>query len=145
MLSLPKHIFLNAILSGIFFFCLISCKTDEKKDSIYTDSAETNEGAVSELSPSAKLGQEIFDGKGNCFACHKPDQKIIGPSIAEIARIYKEKNGNIVEFLKGKGEPIVDPSQYEVMKTNFSITKNLSDEELKGLEDYIYSFQSQSQ
>jgi cytochrome c len=129
----------------LIIFCLISCKTEEKKDSLYTKPAETIEGGANELSPSAKLGQEIFDGKGNCFACHKPDQKIIGPSIAEIAKIYKEKNGDIAEFLKGKGEPIVDPSQYEVMKTNFSITKNLSDEELKGLEDYIYSFESQSQ
>lgn len=137
MLSLPKHIFLKAISLSIFFSFLISCKTEEKKESLYTEPAKTTEGAVAELSPSAQIGQEIFDGKGNCFACHKPDQKIIGPSIAEIAKIYKEKNGNIVEFLKGKGEPIVDPSQYEVMKTNFAITKNLSDEELKGLEDYI--------
>lgn len=129
-----KNIYL---LFGLF--CLVSCKTEEKKDSLYTKPAETAEDDAAELSPSAKLGEEIFDGKGNCFACHKPDQKIIGPSIAEIAKIYKEKNGNIVEFLKGKGKPIVDPSQYEVMKTNFSITKSLSDEELKGLEDYIYS------
>lgn len=121
---------------------LLGCKSEEKKESLYTAPADTAEGTAAELSPSANLGKEIFDGKGNCFACHKPDQKIIGPSIAEIAKIYKEKNGNIVEFLKGKGEPIVDPSQYEVMKTNFSITKNLSDEELKGLEDYIYNFQA---
>lgn len=123
--------------------CIItSCKDDstkgtfvpeEKTDYVFT------EGDTPELSPSAKIGQEIFDGKGKCFSCHKPDQKIIGPSIAEIAKIYKEKNGNMVEFLKGNGEPIVDPSQYEVMKTNFAITKNLSDEELKGLEDYMYS------
>lgn len=140
MLSLPKHIFLNALV--VTLFTLSSCKTDEKKENLYTAPADTAEGAIEELSPSAKLGQEIFDGKGNCFACHKPDQKIIGPSIAEIAKIYKEKNGNIVEFLKGNGKPIVDPSQYEVMKTNFSITKNLSNEELKGLEDYIYSHTS---
>lgn len=131
---------MKPLIFAILLLIIISCKTEEKKESLYTEPAETVEGAAAALSPSAKIGQEIFDGKGNCFACHKPDQKIIGPSIAEIAKIYKEKNGNIVEFLKGKGEPIVDPSQYEVMKTNFSITKNLSDEELKGLEDYIYSF-----
>lgn len=124
---------------ALIILCLVSCKTEEKKESLYTEPAETTEGAATALSPSAKIGQEIFDGKGKCFSCHKPDQKIIGPSIAEIAKIYKEKNGNMVEFLKGNGEPIVDPSQYEVMKTNFAITKNLSDEELKGLEDYMYS------
>jgi cytochrome c len=45
----------------------------------------------------------------------------------------------MVQFLKGEGKPIVDPSQYEVMKTNFAITKNFTDEELKALEDYFYS------
>jgi methylmalonyl-CoA mutase N-terminal domain/subunit len=58
----------------------------------------------------------------------------------KIATIYKEKGGNMVEFLKENAEPIVDPTQYEVMKTNFAVTKTLSDEELKALETYMYSF-----
>ena len=65
---------------------------------------------------------------------------MIGPSIIDIATIYKEKGGNMVEFLKENAEPIVDPTQYEVMKTNFAVTKTLSDEELKALETYMYSF-----
>lgn len=135
-----KRILLPAIAIALF-----SCKGNEPKEESNTNSpaVEVSEGAAADMTPSQKLGQEIFDGKGNCFSCHKPDQKIIGPSIQEIVKIYKEKNGNIVEFLKGNGEPLVDPSQYEVMKTNFAITKNLSDEELKGLEDYMYSFQGQ--
>jgi cytochrome c len=88
----------------------------------------------------AVSGEELFSGKGTCTACHLPDQKVIGPSIAEIAKIYKEKNGSIVAFLKEEAEPIVDPSQYETMKTNFAITKQMSEEELKALEDYIYTF-----
>lgn len=114
---------------------LISCKKDEaKKESLYPETQKTPQQVQLEL------GQEIFDGKGNCFSCHKPDQKIIGPSIQEIANIYKEQKGDMVAFLKGKADPIVDPSQYEVMKTNFSITKNLPEEELKALESYFYSF-----
>ena len=122
---------------------LCSCKKEEeKKDGLYpaTDTEATAEGATANLTPSQKLGQEIFDGKGNCFSCHKPDQKIIGPSIAEIANIYRDKKGNMVEFLKGEGRPIVDPSQYAVMQANFAITKNFTDEELKALEDYFMSF-----
>ena len=88
----------------------------------------------------AVSGQELFEGKGTCTACHLPDQKVIGPSIAEIAKIYKDNNGSIVAFLKEEAEPIVDPSQYETMKTNFAITKKMSDEELKALEEYILSF-----
>lgn len=67
------------------------------------------------------------------------DQKVIGPSIQEIAKIYKDKKGDIVTFLKGNAEPIVDPSQFAVMKTNFPITQAMSDEELKAIETYIYS------
>ncbi len=84
-------------------------------------------------------GKELFDGVGNCFACHNPDQKIIGPSIKEIAAIYRDSRADMVAFLKGEGKPIVDPSQYEVMKANFAITKNMSDDELKSLEAYILS------
>ena len=84
-------------------------------------------------------GQELFEGEGNCIACHQTEQTIIGPSLQEITKIYKEKNASIVSFLKEESEPIVDPSKYEIMKTNFAITKAMSDEELKAIEDYIYS------
>ena len=132
---------MKRILIPFAALAFFSCKEEEeKKDALYPSSESTAEGASANLTPSQKIGQEIFDGKGNCFSCHKADQKIIGPSVMEIAKIYKEKKGNMVEFLKGNGEPLVDPSQYEVMKTNFAITKNFTDEELKGLEDYFYNF-----
>ena len=86
-----------------------------------------------------ELGKSIFEGKGNCVACHKINEKLVGPSVQDIAKIYKAQNGDIVSFLKDDAKPIVDPSQYEVMKTNFALTKAMSDEELKGLEAYIYS------
>jgi len=60
--------------------------------------------------------------------------------LQEIAKIYKTKNGNIVAFLKEESDPLVDPSQYDIMKTNFAITKMMTDEELQALQDYIYSF-----
>ena len=80
-----------------------------------------------------------FQKEGNCIACHQTEQTIIGPSLQEIAKIYKEKNASIVSFLKEESEPIVDPSKYEIMKTNFAITKTMSDAELKAIEAYIYS------
>ena len=119
---------------------LFSCKNEDKKESLYPEfGTDTTEGTAVKLSPEAQMGQEIFDGKGNCYSCHKPDQKVVGPSIQEIAKIYKAKNGDIVKFLKGDGEPIVDPSQYEVMKTNFYLTKTFSDKELEGIEAYMLS------
>ena len=113
----------------IILFCLFSCKSKEDKSETFVDETATK---IS--------GQELFEGEGNCIACHKSDQKIIGPSLQEIAKIYKDNKASIVLFLQEKSEPIIDPSQYEIMKTNFAITKSMSEEELKALEDYIFSF-----
>ena len=85
------------------------------------------------------LGKELFETKGNCVACHLKDQKVIGPSIQDIAKTYQAQNASIVSFLKDDAKPIVDPSQYDVMKTNFAITEEMNDDELKAIEDYIYS------
>lgn len=123
----------NLFLFGCFF-ALISCKKESEEP--FGKPTESN----TEVKAPEVLGKEIFEGKGNCVACHQADQKIIGPSIQDIAKIYKAKNGNIVDFLKNDAKPLVDPSQYEVMKTNFAITKTMFDDELKGLETYILSF-----
>ncbi len=127
---------MNKIVIGFLVsLTLFSCKNDaaEKKESLYP------EAPVSEEQTQIAFGEELFNGKGNCFACHKSDQKIIGPSLQEITKIYKEKKGNMYDFLKNDAEPIVDPTQYEVMKTNFAITKAMSDEELNALVAYIYT------
>jgi len=116
----------------------VSCKKEEKT-TIDNSQISTEESAVSAVQTPEELGKEIFEGRGNCTSCHQVDQKVIGPSIQEVAKIYKDKNADIITFLKGKGEPIVDPSQFAVMKTNFPVTQAMSDEELKAIETYIYS------
>lgn len=121
---------MKKILFFIAFVIFVSCKSETKKE----------EQQSVDMSTVKFSGQEIFEGKGNCIACHKPNQKVIGPSLEDIGKIYKDKKGSIVAFLKEESDPLVDPSQYDIMKTNFAITKSMSDEELKALEDYIYSF-----
>ncbi len=117
---------------------------DKKPKEDFGKSAEeaTTEVAVEEVTEDPLLaeGKALFEGKGACLACHKPNEKVIGPSLAEISKIYKEQNASIVSFLKEEGKPLVDPSQYEVMKANFVITKAMSDDELKALETYVMSF-----
>ena len=127
-----KKVVLFAILLPVAM-TIVSCKKDSSEESF--GKSET----VTEVQKPEDLGKELFSGKGACIACHQVDQKVIGPSLQDIAKIYKEKNGDMVRFLKGQGEPIVDPSQYEIMKTNFAITKAMSDTELKALEAYVYS------
>lgn len=133
---MKKIILLSAVIA------LSSCKKESqepfgKNTENTTETYSEGEAAVTQTPE--ELGKSIFEGKGNCTSCHQPDQKVIGPSIQEIAKIYKDKNADIVTFLKGNGEPIVDPGQFAVMKTNFPVTQAMSDEELKAIESYIYS------
>lgn len=127
-------LFLSALLA------LASCKKEATENSVPDATTETySEGHSAEAKTPEALGKQIFEGQGNCISCHQADQKVIGPSIQEIAKIYKDKKGDITTFLKGNADPIVDPSQFAVMKTNLPITQAMSDEELKAIEAYIYS------
>lgn len=136
-----KKTVLPIVLAGML--TLVSCKKDGSEESFgkpeTTTETTTEQEATSEVQKPEDLGKELFNGKGACIACHKPDVKLVGPSLQDIAKIYKEKNGDMVTFLKGEGEAIVDPTQYALMKPNFVITKTFSEEELKALEAYVYS------
>lgn len=128
----------KSMLLALVAISIISCgKKEEKKEELYP------ENVAEALSPEEQLiadGKKLFESnKAACFSCHQMDKKVIGPSIKEIAKIYKEQNGDMVAFLRKKADPIVDPSQYNVMETNFAILKTMSDEELKSLEAYMMS------
>ena len=94
---------------------------------------------TTEVQTPQELGKEIFNGKGACVACHQPDAKLIGPSLKDIAKIYQDKNGDMIKFFRGDADAIVDPEQFVLMQPNLEITKTFSDEELKALEAYIHS------
>jgi cytochrome c len=120
------HFISSALLLSAFL--LVSCKKE----------SEENFGKPTD--EKASLGKELFEGKGNCIACHKPDVKVVGPSLQDITKTYKDKKLSIIPFLKGNQDPVIDPSQFEIMKANFVITKTFSPKELKAVEDYIFSF-----
>ena len=137
---------MKLILKSFAVFTLAISLTncgDKKETDKYGNEVEKNAETTTETSvdPLLAKGQELFEGKGTCTACHKPDTKVIGPSIKEIAKIYKEKDASIAAFINEEGEPIVDPTQYETMKTNFAITKAMTAEERKALEIYMMSFE----
>lgn len=137
---------MKQILKSIVVFALAISVTncgDKKETDKYGNEVEENTETTTETSvdPLLAKGQELFEGKGTCTACHKPDAKVVGPSIKEIAKIYKEKGASIAAFINEESEPIVDPSQYDTMKTNFAITKAMTAEERKALEVYMMSFE----
>jgi cytochrome c len=107
----------------------VSCKNEPNK------SQEENQ--VTKV-PTIEKGLVLFQ-ENNCASCHQPDQKVIGPSLQEIATLYKKENGSIVSFLKEEADPIVDPNMYESMKINLQITKMMTDDELQSLELYLLS------
>ena len=124
----------------ILTFALIATNCSEKKET------EANTNPVEEkietstrnsINPLIAKGQELFEGKGMCVACHKSNVKVIGPSIKDIVKIYKEKGASIAAFINDESKPIVDTSQYEIMKANFTITKAMSAEDRKAIEIYM--------
>ena len=137
---------MKLILKSFSVFALAISLTncgDKKETDPYGNPVQEKTEATTDttVDPLFAKGQELFEGKGTCTACHKVDTKVIGPAIKDIAKIYKEKEASIAAFINEEGEPIVDPSQYETMKTNFTITKAMTAEERKALEIYMMSFE----
>lgn len=123
----------------VAFSIVISSCNGKKEDQNFGKPAAAETKPDNSAFPLAEKGAEIFAGKGTCATCHKLDVKSVGPSIQDIAKIYNDKKANMATFLKGEAEPIVDPTQFEVMKANFALTKTFTDEELQSLEQYFYS------
>jgi len=85
-------------------------------------------------------GKELFAGK-TCSSCHAPDKKVVGPSIQDIAKKYASA-GDIVKFLEGKADAIVDtdPGQVAVMKGNIDgILKDVTAAEKADIAAYMMS------
>ena len=115
---------------------IISCGKKTETDAM-GNPIEPKETSVNQT-PKA-LGKEIFEGKGMCATCHKADVATSGPSIKDISKMYTDKKASISLFLQGETDPIVDPSQYEIMKANLEITKAMTEAELQALETYMLS------
>ncbi len=121
----------------IVFIIVSSCIMDKKSKEVKEDVVPKR----GELSKDSQifLGNRLFSEK-TCITCHDVNSIKIGPSVKEIMKVYKERNGDIVEFLKGKAKPIVDTteSQVAIMQANIDgFLKNISDEELKTIATYM--------
>ena len=123
-----------------FFIAVLlmcSCKTDKK----ISEGVEIDVPERGELSKDSQifLGNRLFSEK-TCITCHAVNRVKKAPSVKEIMAVYREKNGDIVAFLKGKARPIVDTtsSQVNIMKENIDgFLKEISDEELNSISVYM--------
>jgi cytochrome c len=128
-------VYFKFLLIVSFVLNLISCGKKTETDAV--NPIEQKETLVNQTPK--ELGKELFEGKGMCATCHKADVATSGPSIKDISKIYTDKKASISLFLQGETEPIVDPSQYEIMKANLEITKAMTEAELQALETYMLS------
>ncbi|SNR32080.1 c-type cytochrome [Lutibacter flavus] len=137
----------SVLVLGLIALFLTSCgekKKEEVKKEVETPVETTKEVAKEKVMNSddfVVLGKQLFTDK-TCTTCHQADAKVIGPSIKDINKVYAEKGGNIVKFLKGEAEAIVDtdPGQVAIMKANLDgFVKDLSGNELAALAAYMRS------
>lgn len=146
---MKKQIFMTIGIGLIFCF---SCNSPNKEKTTTTQSDEKvteapkTEAATPQTTPAATTqakevspGEKLFTEK-TCTTCHKPDVKLVGPSLKTIATAYNGNKDGIKAFLKGEAKPIVDPSQESVMHPQIAITKALPADQLDQIVDYILSF-----
>ncbi|MCK5677986.1 MAG: c-type cytochrome [Flavobacteriaceae bacterium] len=120
---------------------LTSCGDDKKKEvkKEVETKVEEVKSDVAVADDQLALGEKLFAEK-TCVSCHQMDAKVVGPSIKDMATIYKEKNGNFVQFLKGNDAAIVDtdPGQVAIMKANLDgFVKDMNGDELQALAAYM--------
>jgi cytochrome c len=126
-------------MTKIYFTLLVlliifSCKTAQ-------NATIENYGEPTEAKEKAFLAVvDKIDPYNKCIVCHQFHFESVGPSFSEIAKVYKEKGGDLTKFLKGNAKAIVLPERFAEMQANLEVTKRLSEEDLKALTDYIRSF-----
>ena len=136
---MKKSVLVLGLAAVIFASCGEKKKEEVKEveTKVETVVEEVKDVVVDNL----ELGKQLFTDK-TCATCHQADAKVIGPSIKEINKIYEEQNGNIVKFLKGEAEAIVDtdPGQVAIMKANLDgFVKDMTGDELAALAAYMRS------
>ena len=121
------------VLILMFFGCNMSKKSEKLEENKMPERGELSR--ESQLF----LGNRLFSEK-TCITCHDINVEKIGPSVKDIMKVYKAKNGNIVAFLKGETKPIVDTtaSQVAIMQANIDgFLQDISDEELNTIATYM--------
>ncbi len=92
-----------------------------------------------------QTGRAIFKAKG-CKSCHKLEGPSRGsiPSLPELAEAYKGKKERLIEYFKGKADPILIPKRAISMKRPLKKTKALSDAQRGALAEFILTPSSQN-
>ena len=139
---MKKSLLVLGLACTVFISCGESKKEPVKKEVEKEVVEEVVKEVEQEISEDLVAeGKSLFAAK-TCATCHLVDQKVIGPAIMDINKIYTEQNGDYMKFLKGEADAIVDtdPGQVAIMKANLdSFVKELTDDELSAIIAYMKS------
>lgn len=83
-----------------------------------------------DLELAAQTGEQLFAA---CATCHAPDRRLVGPSLVEIAEIYKGNPAGIVIWAKAPGKKRPDFPQMPAFG-------QMSDETLQKIAEYMLSY-----
>lgn len=86
----------------------------------------------------AEDGQTTFNSL-RCGMCHKPDTGTTMPSLKDIAAAYEGNEDQLLSYLKGESESVVNPGKKGMMTGALLKTKKLEDDQRKALADFILS------
>ena len=142
-----KKIFFAVIVMTVVAFAFTSCKGEKKVEKVVepvvveTPVVETPAVEVSAEEQAFLAVVEKIDPANKCTVCHHATNPGVGPSYSEVAKVYKEKGGNLIKFMKGEAEAIVLPERFSEMQANLEVTKKLSGDELAALAGYIRSLE----
>ena len=73
----------------------------------------------------------------HCGGCHKADTSNAFPSLKEVAGAYQGKEAQLIKYLNGEADPIVQPAKAKIMQRYIEKTKALSDADRRALADFI--------
>lgn len=134
----------------VLAFVIISCGDNKKQEDtsksaepVAAPSQEQKTAPIADQAAIIELGKKLFTEK-TCVSCHAVETKLVGPSIKDINKIYNEKGGDIVKFLKEEEGPIVetDPGMVAIMKANLDgFVKTISDDDKHAIAAYMKSVQ----
>ena len=138
---MKKSVLFLGLAALLFVSCGEKKKEEVKKEVEMTTEVAKEEAPEVAATDNLELGKKLFTDK-TCATCHQADMKVIGPSIKDINKVYEEKGANLVSFLKGESEAIVDtdPGQVAIMKANLDgFVKDLTGDELAAISAYMRS------
>ncbi|AAP76953.1 c-type cytochrome [Helicobacter hepaticus] len=132
------------LLFCIFPLLFIACFDDKKQDSKHTPVSQVkqsdmspNKNALENVKSNASLpdAQVLY---GKCAACHGKDGKSVAPGSVGNVLIASLNKAQVRESLKGFREQTLSKGGNSIIM--YMQTKNLSDEDIEALANYIDAF-----